>query len=196
MGNEHTQIEVRCEHCQTQMTVRPHHVGQRIGCPKCSKQFVVPKPAAKPKDVVSIENSVNEQPEKGKRAPAADFFDGALWTAALLFLAGGVFGAWMTLNDRGSQYSERGDAGGILDHRFATDNAMGATANAVEWIAKQSAPSAFGQAFWFGVALWGLSSLRRIRLAIERLTEVIAPSPEKPSIAYRAGKWFAKKKPD
>ena len=38
-------IEVECEHCHAKMTVQPHHVGQKIGCPRCKRQLLVSKPA-------------------------------------------------------------------------------------------------------------------------------------------------------
>ncbi|MFM9963117.1 MAG: hypothetical protein ACKV2Q_18065 [Planctomycetaceae bacterium] len=97
--------------------------------------------------------------------------------ATLLVLCG-LVSIWIDVDDpRSRQYSERGTYGGVLDHRFQKDNAVDATANAVEWIAKHTSPPLVGDAIWVGLALWVIASLRRTRIAIERLADERAPMP-------------------
>ena len=179
-------IEVECEHCQAKMTVQPHKAGQTIHCPRCKHELLVPKPAkgeiADIADIASSGKSKTFFPAAKSggflrvRLTNFDFGCDLLRTIATLLIVCSLIGLWMSLNDRSSTYSESGPYGGVLEHRFQKDNAVGATANAVEWIAEHTASPPIGPAMWLGIALWGLASLRRTRLSIERLAERLAPA--------------------
>ena len=131
-------------------------------------------------------------------ARRSDWIGSELRVLAWLLLTVGAIGIYFDLNDRTRLFSERGTYGGVLDHRFQKDNAVGATANAVEWIAKQTAPPLIGNAIWLGLALLAIGSLRRIRIGIERLADELSPlkdkqpAAEKPSMAQRAGEAVSK----
>jgi len=127
-------------------------------------------------------------------AKRSDWIGEEIRALAWLLLAVGAIGIYVDINDGTRLFSERGSYGGVLEHRFQKDNAVGATANAVEWIAKQTAPSLIGNAIWLGLAVLALGLLRRIRIATERLADELAPLPvaqlvaeEKPSLARRVG---------
>lgn len=112
--------------------------------------------------------------------------------AALLVVCG-VIGFWSELNSRGREFLP--DRPLSSDVRFQTDNAVGATANAVEWIAKQTSSPLVGNATWIGLALWVIASLRRTRIAIERLADELAPlkleerASERLGLFSRLAKW-------
>ena len=116
----------------------------------------------------------------------SDWFGEIIRTVATLLVACGLIGVWIGVGDRDRQFSER-TRYGVLDHRFAKDNAVGATANAVEWIASQTSPPLIGNAIWLGLALWAINLLRRSRLAIERLADELAPVK---ADAPRGSSWF------
>lgn len=110
--------------------------------------------------------------------------DDVIRTLATLCIGCGLIAFVVAIpRDREREFSTNRDNDGYgLSPRFKSDNAVGATANAVEWIAKRTSEPATGKALWFGLALWGLGSLRRIRVAIERVADKVSPLPaEKPT---------------
>ena len=122
-----------------------------------------------------------------------DWIGELIRVAATLLFAGGLLAMFTATSE-----TYRGDRPLSLDVRFQTDNAAGATANAVEWMAEHNEPAIINNGIWLSLFLWLLWSVRRTQLSIDRLCDLLAPKrDEQPAtakgdtLARRAGEAVA-----
>lgn len=105
--------------------------------------------------------SPSPSPSPRTAAPARPSLPGAGFRAFLIILSIIFILAGLGASHGSSFYARS------YSHRFATDNAVGATANALEFLAEHARPE--GSAGWFTLALlcWLIASVERLRYTVE-----------------------------
>ena len=152
-------IEFRCLSCSHKLSVKDEYAGKSAVCPNCEKPITVPAESTEPSSKTSPGDVQPAAPRQEVSAQASSWsaVDSLLLFIALVFCIAGVV---TVVNMIGPQsYRDQ--------PRFLTDNAYGATANALERIAQKDPPSY--PALWFICSLlcWAILSIRGVRRSIE-----------------------------
>lgn len=163
----------RCPHCGSNVDVADTLDSSAGGttvlwCGSCNRSFGLPP--SLPKQTVEPIHMHSDQPvaqlppqperasPSSQRSVSVSSIEIVLLTILGIGAAGAALGAF---NDSGGNFSS---------NRFKSDNAVGATANAVEYIAQHEG-SKTTSATWLIVVLlcWGISKLDGIRVEVARL---------------------------